>query len=75
LPRTIPLYFVDEEQVKRDYVNQSVWLEMSGFTGRSGSHCLLPSFDGELDSVLVGKPKTFDTWTLGRLAQTLPAQK
>ncbi|MEL6605729.1 MAG: leucyl aminopeptidase family protein [Cyanobacteria bacterium J06614_10] len=75
MPRTIPLHFVTEEQVKRDYVNQSVWLEMSGFTGRPGTHCLLPSFDGELDSVLVGKPKTFDTWTLGRLAHTLPAQK
>ncbi|MEL6350291.1 MAG: leucyl aminopeptidase family protein [Cyanobacteria bacterium J06627_28] len=75
MPRTIPLHFVTEEQVKRDYVNQSVWLEMSGFTGQPGSYCLLPSSDGELDRILVGKPKTFDTWTLGRLAQTLPAQK
>ncbi|MEM9091647.1 MAG: leucyl aminopeptidase family protein [Cyanobacteria bacterium P01_F01_bin.53] len=71
---TIPLYFVDEVQVKRDYVNQSVWLEMSGFTGQSGHHCLVP-YNGELDRVLVGKPTIFDTWTLGRLAQTLPAQK
>jgi len=75
LPPTIPLHFVDEAQVKRDYVNQSVWLEMSGFTGREGTHCMLPASDGELDRILVGKPKTFDTWTLGRLAQTLPAQK
>ena len=75
MPRTIPLHFVTEEQVKRDYVNQSVWLEMSGFTGQPGSYCLLPASDGELDRILVGKPKTFDTWTLGRLAQTLPAQK
>ena len=72
---TIPLNFVDEEQVKRDYVNQSVWLEMSGFKAKPGSHCLIPSQDGELERVLVGKPKAFDTWTLGRLAQTLPAQK
>ena len=48
---------------------------MSGFTGQPGSYCLLPASDGELDRILVGKPKTFDTWTLGRLAQTLPAQK
>ena len=75
MPRTIPLHFVNEAQVKRDYVNQSVWLEMSGFTGRPGTYCLLPSADGELDKILVGKPTTFDTWTLGRLAQTLPAQK
>ena len=75
MTRTIPLHFVDEEQVKRDYVNQSVWLEMSGFTARPGTHCLLPSADGELDRVLVGKPTTFDTWTLGALAQALPAQK
>lgn len=71
---TIPLYFVDESQIKRDYVNQSVWLEMSGFTGQAGKHCLIPH-DGELERVLVGKPKAFDTWTLGLLAQTLPAQK
>ncbi len=75
LSASIPLYFVDEADVNRDYVNQAVWLEMSGFTGQPGSHCLLPSADGELDRVLVGKPKAFDTWTLGRLAQTLPAQK
>lgn len=75
LSASIPLYFVDEADVNRDYVNQAVWLEMSGFTGQPGSHCLLPSADGELERVLVGKPKAFDTWTLGRLAQTLPAQK
>ncbi|MGB3669151.1 MAG: leucyl aminopeptidase family protein [Phormidesmis sp.] len=75
LPPTIPLNFVNEDQVKREYVNQSVWLEMSGFTGRPGTYCLLPSKDGELARVLVGKPHTFDTWTLGSLAQTLPAQK
>ncbi|MEL6779069.1 MAG: leucyl aminopeptidase family protein [Cyanobacteria bacterium J06597_16] len=71
---TIPLYFVDEAQIKRDYVNQSVWLETSGFTAQPGSYCLVPR-DGELDRVLVGKPKAFDTWTLGQLAQSLPAQK
>ena len=75
MPPTIPLHFVTEEQLKRDYVHQSVWLEMSGFKGKPGTHCLLPSKDGELERVLVGKPETFDTWTLGRLAQTLPAQK
>jgi leucyl aminopeptidase len=75
LSANIPLHFVDEAQIKREYVNQSVWLEMSGFTGKAGTHCLLPSAEGELAGVLVGKPKTFDTWTLGRLAQTLPAQK
>ncbi len=72
---TIPLYFVDKTQIKRDYVNQSVWLEMSGFTAKPGSHCLIPSADGELALVLVGKPATFDTWTLGQLATVLPAQK
>ncbi|NJM95886.1 MAG: leucyl aminopeptidase family protein [Phormidesmis sp. RL_2_1] len=75
MPSNIPLHFVDEAQVKREYVNQAVWLEMSGFTGQPGSYCLVPSRDGELDRVLVGKPKTFDTWTLGQLAATLPAQK
>lgn len=75
MPSTIPLYFVDQAQVKQDYVNQAVWLEMSGFTGQPGSYCLLPAADNELDRILVGKPKKFDTWTLGRLAQALPAQQ
>ena len=48
---------------------------MSGFTGQPGSYCLLPSSDAELSQVLVGKPDTLDTWTLGQLAQSLPAQK
>jgi len=75
LPANIPLRFVDEAQIKRDYAAHAVWLEMSGFTGQSGKYCLLPSVDGELSGVLVGKPETFDTWTLGHLAQVLPAQK
>ncbi len=75
MPANIPLNFVDEAQIKNDYAKQAVWLEMSGFTGEPGSHCLLPSAEGELERVLVGKPKTLDTWTLGRLAQILPAQK
>ena len=72
---SIPLYFVDEAAVNRDYVERAMWLEMSGFTGQPGSHCLIPSEHGELDRVLVGKPKKFDTWTLGGLAKKLPAQK
>ena len=75
MPANIPLRFVDEAQIKRDYAAHAVWLEMSGFSGQVGKHCLLPSAEGELAGVLVGKPKTFDTWTLGRLAKTLPAQK
>ena len=75
MPATIPLRFVDEAQIKRDYAAHAVWLEMSGFAGQAGNHCLLPSPEGELAGVLVGKPKNFDTWTLGTLAQTLPAQK
>lgn len=75
MPANIPLHFVNEDQIKRDYVSHSVWLESSGFTGKAGAHCLLPSAEGELARVLVGKPKTFDTWTMGRLAKTLPAQK
>lgn len=75
MPPSIPLHFVTPEQVKNDYANYAVWLEMSGFTGQPGSHCLIPSSDAELSQVLVGKPDTLDTWTLGQLAQSLPAQK
>ena len=75
MPPSIPLYFVTPKQVNNDYANYAVWLEMSGFTGQPNSYCLLPSSDAELACVLVGKPATFDTWTLGDLAQSLPAQK
>ena len=75
LSPTIPLRFVDRNQIKRDYAAHAVWLEMSGFTGQAGQYCLVPSKDGELDSVLVAKPDVFDTWTLGQLAHKLPAQK
>ncbi|KPQ33934.1 MAG: leucyl aminopeptidase [Phormidesmis priestleyi Ana] len=75
MPANIPLHFVDETQIKQEYVNQSVWLEMSGFVGQPGTHCLIPSADGELARVLVGKPAKFDTWTLAELARSLPAQK
>ena len=75
MPPSIPLYFVTPKQVNNDYANYAVWLEMSGFTGQPDSYCLLPSADAELACVLVGKPSTFNTWTLGDLAQSLPAQK
>ena len=75
MPSSIPLYFVTPEQVKNDYAKHAVWLEMSGFTGQPNSHCLIPSADAELACVLVGQPTKFDTWTLGALAQSLPAQK
>ena len=75
MPSSIPLYFVTPEQVKNDYTKHAVWLEMSSFTGQPNSHCLVPSSDAELACVLVGKPAKLDTWTLGALAQSLPAQK
>ncbi len=75
MPATIPLHFVTEDQVKRDYAKQAVWLEMSGFSGQPGSYCLMPSPHSELERVLVGKPSSFDTWSISHLATLLPAQK
>ncbi|MBE9076953.1 leucyl aminopeptidase family protein [Romeria aff. gracilis LEGE 07310] len=74
MPAAIPLYLVDETQIKRDYDDQSTWLNMSGFTGKAGTHCLIPNGSGGLEKVLVGKPEPLDIWTLGGAAQSLPPQ-
>ncbi|NET33398.1 MAG: leucyl aminopeptidase family protein [Cyanothece sp. SIO1E1] len=68
----IPIFLVEEAQVKHQYAAHESWLEISRFTGKAGTHCLLPGPDGSLEKVLVGTSKQLNTWTLGDLAYTLP---
>ena len=70
---SIPIHFVDADQLNTEYSNQTPWLDACRFKAKAGSYCLLPGDEG-ISAVLVGKPETFDTWTLGKLATSLPPQ-
>ncbi|MGF1514368.1 MAG: M17 family metallopeptidase [Elainellaceae cyanobacterium] len=70
---SIPIHLVTKAQVKQQYRNHP-WVQASQFKGEPGSHCLIPSADGSIDKVLVGRPDEFDPWILGSLAQSLPPQ-
>lgn len=68
----IPIYLVDEIQLKNEHSDSENWTTSSGFEGKSGTHCLVPAADGTLTKVLIGKSEPLDLWTLGKLCQTLP---
>lgn len=74
MSESIPISFVTSAELKADYGAHTPWLEACQFTGKEGSHCLLPG-DGGIEAVLMGKPETFDTWTLGNVATNLPPQR
>lgn len=71
---SIPIRFIDADQLKTEYGDHSPWLEACRFKAKDGSYCLLPG-DGGVSAVLVGKPESFDTWTLGAIATSLPPQR
>ncbi|HEY9761930.1 MAG TPA: leucyl aminopeptidase family protein [Trichocoleus sp.] len=75
MPDTIPLFLVDEAQIKSQHADSQSWLAVSGFKGDPGTFCLVPNSQGEVGKVLVGKPQPIDTWTLGNLPQQLPPQQ
>ncbi|NET10477.1 MAG: leucyl aminopeptidase family protein, partial [Symploca sp. SIO2B6] len=61
-----PIIFVDPDHLKSEYTTDALWLEACQFTGKAGSHCLLPDANQGITAVLVGKPDEFDVWTLGQ---------
>lgn len=75
MPDTIPLFLVDEAQIKSQHADSQNWLAVSGFKGDPGTFCLVPNAQGEVGKVLVGQPNPIDTWTLGNLPQQLPPQQ
>ncbi|HEY9877455.1 MAG TPA: leucyl aminopeptidase family protein [Leptolyngbyaceae cyanobacterium] len=75
MPDTIPLFLVNEAQIKSQHADSQTWLAISGFKGDPGTFCLVPNAQGGVGKVLVGKPETIDTWTIGNLAQQLPPQQ
>ncbi|MEM7795975.1 MAG: leucyl aminopeptidase family protein [Cyanobacteria bacterium P01_C01_bin.118] len=68
----IAIYLVNAEQLQTAHPDSVAWCQTSGFTAQAGSHCLVPDAVGKLAKVLVGRPDTLDTWTLGGLPKTLP---
>lgn len=70
---SVPIVLVEATQLESQYAAHAAWMKISGFKGEPGTYCLIPDANGELAKVLVGKPATLDTWTLGNLPQSLPS--
>lgn len=72
----IPIHIVPKGQLNAwaEGQDESVraWLAANGFSGRAGTHCLLPSQSGEIKAVLVGAGEQPDLFALSSLAQRLP---
>ncbi|HHP7243121.1 MAG TPA: leucyl aminopeptidase family protein [Elainellaceae cyanobacterium] len=72
---SIPISLVDAEQLQTEYAHYKGWLDANRFAGEPGTYCLIPNHDGTLETVLVGKPESLDTWTLGMMPQSLPPHR
>ncbi len=58
--------------LKRQQASIRRWVEGVGFTGKPGSHALLPGRDGRLAGVLLGVEDGPDIWSYGGLPRALP---
>lgn len=74
MSQAIPIFFIRAADIATHHAESQQWLEMSNFKAKSGTFCITPDQQGGIGKILVGKPDTLDTWTLGSLAQSLPAQ-
>jgi leucyl aminopeptidase len=74
LSGSIPIFLVNEAQIKHQHSESQGWLAASGFKGEPGTFGLVPDEQGKIGKVLVGRPKAVDTWALGNLPQQLPPQ-
>ena len=68
----VPIFLVDETTLQSQHSANASWLAVSRFKAKAGTYCLIPDKEGEVEKVLVGKPEPLDTWTLGKLPQSLP---
>ena len=74
MPKAIPIYLVDQAQLKTDHADSQIWLTASGFRGDAGTFCLVPDQSGGVGKILVGRPDPVDTWAIAQLPQMLPPQ-
>lgn len=49
------------------------WVQANGFTAESGSHCLVPGSEGQLEQVVCGIEEDPGIWAIAQMAQQLPA--
>lgn len=68
----IAIYLVNSEELQHDHPDSVAWCQASGFSGQVGKSCLVPDATGKIGKVLVGRPESLDTWTLGALPKALP---
>ncbi len=74
LSTPIPIYLVNQTDLAKDHADSQNWALSTGFKADPNTFCLIPGEGGTLAKVLVGKPNTLDTWTLGHLPKALPPQ-
>jgi leucyl aminopeptidase len=70
----IPIYLIKATDLAQHHADSQSWAAALGFKGEAGTICLVPGPEGQLAKVLVGQEGAINTWTLGSLAQSLPAQ-
>jgi leucyl aminopeptidase len=74
LSTPIPIYLVTSTDLSEHHTDSQSWALATGFKADPGTVSLVPGPEGTLAKVLVGRPDPVDTWTLGHLPKTLPAQ-
>lgn len=74
--KSIPIYPVTASQFEKFSLQQprhaQMWLKTANFSAESGNFCLIPTHDGELQSVILGIAGPEDFWAFGALPATLP---
>ncbi|MBE9139243.1 leucyl aminopeptidase family protein [Nodosilinea sp. LEGE 07088] len=70
----IPIYLVNQTDFANYHADSQAWALATGFKADPNTLCLVPNAEGTVAKVLVGKPDPIDTWTLGNLPKSLPAQ-
>lgn len=68
----IPIYLVTAADLTQTHSDSQAWAATIGFKADPNTVCLIPGEGGTIAKVLVGKPDTVNTWTLGHLSTTLP---
>jgi leucyl aminopeptidase len=74
LSTPIPIYLVDQTDLANHHADSQAWALSTGFKADPNTFCLVPGEGGSLAKVLVGKPKSVDTWAIGHLPKVLPPQ-
>ena len=69
----LPIEGEFETWLKGQPAATQTWVKSTGFTGKAGSHCLLPGPAGGLDRVIAGVDWSAGPWSIAGLRGKLPA--